>query len=153
MAGVTTYTKETGDAICERIAQGESLRHICSEEGMPSKTTVFRWCEDIETFRDQYARAREWQAETIMEETLEIADDGTNDYMTITKGDVSYNVENREVTSRSKLRVDTRLKLMGQLAPKKYGPKMSLSVKDENPVQQLTDDQLLDELAKYAPPQ
>jgi hypothetical protein len=154
MAGVSTYTVEVGDAICERIAEGESLRKICQDDDMPSKTTVFRWLEDNEVFRDQYARAREWQAETLMEEALEIADDRHNDVQQIeiapgTKIDrVDY-----EVIQRSKLRVEARLKLMGQLAPKKYGPKMSLSVKEENPIQSLTDEELLDELRKLAPKQ
>jgi hypothetical protein len=66
------------------------------------------------------------QADTMMDEVLEIADDGTNDFMTITKGDVSYEVENKEWTSRSKLRVESRLKLMALLAPKKYGSKVAV---------------------------
>ncbi|GAB2959076.1 hypothetical protein GCM10027048_27870 [Hymenobacter coalescens] len=151
MAGVTTYTQEIADAICERIALGESLRRICQSEGMPAASTVFKWLSDVDGFSEQYGRAREFQAETMMDEILEISDDATNDFMTITKGDNSYEVENKEWTSRSKLRVDARLKLMAQLAPKKYGPRMSLSVKDENPIQQLTDEELLDEIRKLAP--
>lgn len=159
MAGVSTYTKQVGDAICERIANGESLRKICQDKGMPTKTTVFRWLEDDnnQAFRDQYARAREWQAETLMEEAIEIADYSAQDTTTMTVGQGKHakdiDVPDKEWIMRSKLRVDTRLKLMGQLAPKKYGPKMSLSVKDETPIQNLTDEQLLDELRKHLPNQ
>jgi len=46
--------------------------------------------------------------------------------MTVRKGDVEYNVEDREVTSRSKLRVETRKWLMSKLAPKKFGDKLEL---------------------------
>ena len=48
--------------------------------------------------------------------------------MTITKGYETYNVEDREVTSRSKLRVETRLKLLAKWNPKKYGEKVALDV-------------------------
>jgi hypothetical protein len=60
----------------------------------------------------------------------EIADDGSNDYMTITKGNKSYNVEDREVTSRSKLRVDTRKWMLSKMNPKKYGDKIDVTTKD-----------------------
>jgi len=46
--------------------------------------------------------------------------------MTITKGDETYNVEDREVTNRSRLRVDSRKWLASKLNPKKYGDKLEL---------------------------
>lgn len=152
--GTSTYTDEVATAICERLAEGESLRKICQEEGIPSRWSVFRWLEENEAFRNQYARAREWQAETLLEEALEIADDRSNDIQQVEIApEVKVDRVDYEVVQRSKLRVETRLKLMGQLAPKKYGPKMSLSVKDENPIQSLTDQELFDEIRKLAPPQ
>jgi hypothetical protein len=30
-------------SICNRLADGESLRAICSDAGMPSRATIFRW--------------------------------------------------------------------------------------------------------------
>lgn len=123
----STYTPEVADAICDRIAEGASLRAICADEAMPGRTTVNRWLREKAEFRDQYARAREEQAEHLLDEILEIADDATNDFMTITKGDVSYEVENKEWTSRSKLRVDTRKWAMSKLAPKKYGDKLDVT--------------------------
>lgn len=157
MAGITTYTEEMGDAICERIAEGESLRKICEDEGMPSRMTVFRWLEANEVFCDQYARARVWQAETLMDEILDIADDATRDVVEITYGEgedaTTSERERFTAAARDKLKIDSRKWLMGQLAPKKYGPKMTLAVKDENPIQSLSDEELLDELRKLAPPQ
>ncbi|WP_409517273.1 hypothetical protein [Diaphorobacter sp.] len=44
------------ERICERLADGESLRSICLGEKMPSKTTVFRWLRQFDSFRDQYLR-------------------------------------------------------------------------------------------------
>lgn len=40
------YSDELADAICDRISEGESLRAICAEGGMPSKGTVMRWLDD-----------------------------------------------------------------------------------------------------------
>jgi hypothetical protein len=33
------YTQEIADLICERIADGESLRAICAGDDMPNKST------------------------------------------------------------------------------------------------------------------
>lgn len=81
MARPSTFTEEVAGLICERLADGESLRSICSQEGMPSKSMVFRWLAANEAFRDQYARAREAQADTLFDEILDIADDGRNDWI------------------------------------------------------------------------
>ncbi|WP_315823022.1 hypothetical protein [Paraflavitalea speifideaquila] len=98
---------------------------------MPAVSTVLKWLrENREDFSAQYARAKEEQADFMIEEMIEIADDGTNDLMTIEKGDISYEVENKEVTNRSKLRVETRKWIASKLKPKKYGEK--LETKNEN---------------------
>lgn len=123
----TKYTQKLADEICDQIAEGKSLRTICVDESMPDKSQIFRWLRKNEDFRDQYARAKEEAVEAMIEDMIDIADDGTNDYMTITKGNHSYNVEDREVTNRSRLRVDTRKWIVSKLKPKKYGDKLDLT--------------------------
>lgn len=92
---------------------------------MPSKTSVFRWLNDQPSFRDQYARAREAQAEHWADEILEIADDGSNDWMERRlKDGATETVIDHEHVTRSRLRVDSRKWLMSKLAPKKYGDKV-----------------------------
>jgi hypothetical protein len=118
------YTPEMGTRICEEIASGRSLRTICADEGMPDKATVFRWLAADEKFRDQYARAREAQADAMLEEILDIADDGTSDTYKDDEGNVRTD---QEVIARSRLRVDTRKWAMSKMAPKKYGDKLDLS--------------------------
>lgn len=121
------YNKETALKICTIIATSStSLRTICNEEGMPDVTTVYRWIESNDEFRNLYARAKEDQADFLAEEMIEIADDATNDFMTVVKGDVSYEQENKEWTSRSKLRVDTRKWIASKLKPKKYGEQIKV---------------------------
>lgn len=129
MARPSDYNKEITTEICIRLGLGESLREICSDDDMPSKTTVMRWLAAHSEFRDQYASAREAQADYFAEEILEIADDGSNDWMERKNKDGStYEVENHEVLNRSRLRVDTRKWLMARMAPKKYGDKIETTV-------------------------
>lgn len=121
----SSYTDETAAIICERIANGQSLREVCRDEAMPGKSTVMRWLGEREAFRDQYARAREAQADYWADEILEISDDGSNDWMKRQHGDDDpVEVPNHEHISRSKLRVDSRKWLMSKLAPKKYGDRV-----------------------------
>jgi hypothetical protein len=82
--------------------------------------------ENKDDFCTRYARAKEEQADFMIEEMIDIADDGSNDLMTITKGDIEYEQENKEVTNRSKLRIDTRKWIASKLKPKKYGDKLDL---------------------------
>ena len=119
------YTDAIADTICERLADGESLRSICSEDEMPDKSTVMRWLNKHEAFCDQYARAREVQADSLFDEILDIADDGSNDWMERKDAD-DANIgwrENGEALRRSALRVDARKWMAGKLQPKKYSDK------------------------------
>jgi len=109
MGRPSSYNDKTADAICARLAEGESLRKICESDGMPNMTTVFRWlaAEANDEFRKQYTRARETGMEAMAEDILRIADSADGD---------NYNP--------AKLQVDTRKWLMSKMAPKKYGDKI-----------------------------
>lgn len=127
MARPCEFTQEIADAICERIADGESLRTICQAEEMPARSTVFRWLSQIEAFSDQYARAREAQADLLADEIIEIADDATHDTITRRRNgdDDGQEVANTEWINRSRLRVDARKWMASKLAPKRYGEKIT----------------------------
>lgn len=73
-------------------------------------------------FSEQYARAREAQADKLAEEALQIADDGRSDTYLDAEGNERTDTE---VIQRSKLRVDTRKWLASKMAPKKYGDKVT----------------------------
>lgn len=119
------YSDEIATAICVRLADGESLRSICADDTMPDKATVFRWLSKHEEFRDQYARARETQADALFDEILDIADDGHNDWMARKFGEEERWVENGEALRRSALRVDARKWVVSKLLPKKYGDRVT----------------------------
>lgn len=134
----SVYTDEMADTICERIADGESLRSICQGEDMPAKSTVFGWLADPahEEFRTKYALAREAQTEALVDEMTEIADDGTNDWMELRDSDgaaIGWK-ENGEALRRSALRISTRQWIAEKLKPKKYGNKVALSDADGGPL-------------------
>lgn len=116
------YSIELAEEICSRIAEGLSIRTICQSDDMPSKSTFFKWLRLHKEFRDLYQYAKIEQAEALIEETLDIADDGSNDWMEIRKknGDIEI-VLDKEHISRSKLRVETREWIAMKLLPKKYG--------------------------------
>lgn len=124
------YSQEIADKICARLAEGESLRSICAEEDMPGRRTVFDWLEANADFRTKYARAREFQAETLVDEMQDIADDARNDYMEkFDKDGVSIGYQiNGEAVARSKIRLEQRRWYAEKLLPKKYGPKLDVKV-------------------------
>jgi Bacteriophage Sf6, terminase small subunit-like len=69
----STYTEATAVEICRRMVEGESLRTICKAPGMPTFVTVFNWRRAHPEFLEQYARAREDQADALVEEMLDVA--------------------------------------------------------------------------------
>lgn len=121
------YSDSLAARICGEIAEGRSLRNICADEGMPDKATVLRWLAANEEFRDQYARAREAQADAIFDEILDIADDARNDWMERRGEEDAGWVANGEHIQRSRLRIDARKWMAGKLQPKKYGDKLDLN--------------------------
>ena len=127
--------QEAVAAVLEELASGASLIATCKREGLPSFTTFMRWLaeegEAGESLRDQYARAREAQAEVIAEDILTIADEEC----TMVKADKHGSRDddgdgNTEVVfdstavQRNRLRVDARKWLLSKMAPKKYGDKI-----------------------------
>jgi len=70
----TIFTEDLANTICIRLAGGESLRSICEDEAMPSKSTVLLWIVDGKhlEFSDQYTKAREAQAHGNVDEMLDM---------------------------------------------------------------------------------
>lgn len=121
----STYTKAVADQICERIANGEPLRAICRDEGMPAWQTVYGWIAINQEFSERIARARDVGFDAIAEECLEIADESAFDAI---EGEDGTLRANSEVIQRSKLRVETRLKLLSKWSPKRYGDRIQQEI-------------------------
>lgn len=130
----TKYTKALGEKICLRICDGESLRSICRDEKMPTRSTVHLWLldETKKEFSDQYKFAVDVRTDNMFDEIEEIADDGTNDWTERELNDgYVVTVVNSEHIQRSRLRVDVRKWALSKLMPKKYGDKLDLTTDGE----------------------
>lgn len=125
--------------ICALMAQGLSLRKICARDDMPDMSSVFLWLSQDSEFTEQYARAREQQAEAIFEEIFEISDDGINDTYEDKDGNERTN---HDVIARSKLRVDTRKWALSKMLPKKYGEKLQQDIDMTTRDAKLSDEQI-----------
>lgn len=111
------YSEELCAEICARLAEGESLRSICRDDGMPHLITVLRWVgsEQHAAFRMQYAEARSAGLEHKADEILEIAD------AEIASGDST-------AVAKQRLQIDARKWILSKLVPKKYGDTSTLSI-------------------------
>lgn len=116
------YTDKIAEAICERIAAGETLRDICATDGYPSKSTIFRWTVKNPDFRALYTEAMRWRSQGRADEIIEIADDGSQDWETVLEAEgAAVQRLNKEAIARSKLRIQCRQWLLERELPKKYG--------------------------------
>ena len=127
------YDQAIADEICARIAQGETLRAICREEGKPSHTTVYQWLDDVPEFALRFGRARAQGEELIAQECLAIADTPCEGVETTTKADGSIEVRRGDMLGHRKLRIETRLKLLAKWNPKKWGEKLAVGGADDLP--------------------
>ena len=128
VAGHPSLTLALVDDLLQWIADGKSLRSWCAIDGHVSHQVVLRALRESGEVRTRYARAREDQADTLIDQCLAIADDGRNDTYIDENGNVKVATD---VIQRSKLRCEERHWLAGKLRPKVYGEK--LRIEDETP--------------------
>jgi hypothetical protein len=111
------FDQAIADRVCEQLTQGLSLRKICLPDDMPVCSTIYKWLTRVPEFAEQYAHARESQADTMADEIVDIAD-----------GDPDGDPQ------RDRLRVDARKWVAAKLKPKKYGDKSLLGSDPDNPL-------------------
>lgn len=133
---VSTYDPAIARIICEQLSEGVPLRQICREnEGFPAWRTVYDWMSRDAELAARIAHARDVGYDRIAEECLEIADDATNDWMEKLdqKGNAVGWQLNGDHVQRSKLRIETRLKLLAKFNPKKYGDRVGVHGVEDAP--------------------
>lgn len=96
-------TPELIDVILQRLSQGEPLAKICADEGMPHYATVRRWEDQDDEFRALSTRARIDGTHYMADDCVRIADDPSLE------------------PADKRVRVDTRLRLIGKWNAKVYG--------------------------------
>ena len=109
--------KKQFNMVCERIAGGESLRTICKDKDMPTARGVLKWlnADGNDAAVQQYAQAREDQADFHADEIIAIADSEPD-------------------AARARVRVDARRWVASKLRPKRYGERVQHSGDSDNPI-------------------
>lgn len=123
------YSDALADHICERLADGESMRSICRSEDMPCLSTVFKWLRENELFSQQYAIAKEECADALVEDMLDIADNQVDQPLVVDGVPMVHDgkmvmIKDAVSVNHARLRVDTRKWAASKLKPKKYGDKI-----------------------------
>ncbi|MES2048869.1 MAG: terminase small subunit protein [Pseudomonadota bacterium] len=120
MGRKSSYSQKIADEICARLIEGQSLRRICTDDKMPSIGAVMKWLRVNPAFVQQYARAREEQADTLFDEILQIADTPQEGVQIIIDSKGTREVKGDMIHHR-RLQIDARKWMAGKLRPKKYG--------------------------------
>ena len=131
---ISAYSAEIADKICARISEGEGLKTMCREDGMPGWRTVYDWIQKYPEFAAAMERARELGADAIAAECLEIADTPLEGEERIEKDDGRIEIKRGDMLGHRKLQIDTRLKLLAKWHPKKYGERTTLAGDPDAPL-------------------
>lgn len=108
----SSYSDDIAERIVERLMEGEALLQIVQDEGMPSRTTVYRWTEQNAAFRDNIARARQWQAWSLHEQGVVLAQKASTD---------------PDLAPALRVQLDAIKWATAKLAPKHFGDKIDLN--------------------------
>lgn len=124
----STSSDAVKDEICQRIGEGEPLRQICREKGMPAWRTVYDWMEVDPDFAARFARARDIGFDAIAQDTIELIDERPERTLTehgdkVDPGHVQW----------QKNRVEQRMKLLAKWDPRRYGDKLAVGGADDLP--------------------
>jgi hypothetical protein len=114
-------TESPAERIIQRIAEGESMRKACEQEGVKAPTFCL-WVTKDAGLAEQYARAREIRAEVRADQIDEVAE-------LVTAGLMATDV--------ARIVLDARKWAASKLAPKRYGDRIQQEVTGANggPVQ------------------
>jgi hypothetical protein len=129
-------TPERAAQILELISTTTMPRHEVAKAVGISLGCLQLWLSQDKEFYAAYLLAKEDQAELIVDEIMQISDDGSNDSYVDEHGNRRTD---QDVLGRSKLRVDSRKWLAARLAPKRYGDKqiVDMNVKNDPTIEEV----------------
>lgn len=110
MAKGKEMTDEQLGEVCKRIAEGETLRAICTDLGLKRSTVSDHLIKNAEMFGHS-TRARELGCDALADQCIEIAD-GDGD------------------PANKRVRIDTRIRLIGKWS-QRYSDKLAITNKTE----------------------
>jgi hypothetical protein len=111
----SNYTEELAANICEMLARGTPLVKICELDEMPAYSTVRKWEKVNPEFAALSTRAKQDGTHYLADECLEIADEALPDDAEKARIEVPHR----------KLKIDTRMRLIGKWNAREYGEKVT----------------------------
>lgn len=116
----STYTKEKADAVIDLMHRGVWVTEACRQVGVPI-VTFLNWCTaDKDSLSERSMRAREVCYEVMGHKTIEMAQE-----MPLTNP-MTGAIDSAAVQWK-RLQVDTMFRLLGKLAPNRWGEKLDVN--------------------------
>lgn len=104
--GRPTQTKQARvDDVCERVAEGQTIREIAAAYGVTAGT-VMKWVTATESHTLQYARAREAASDLF-------------------EADIIHRAKNIEDAAAARVEIDALKWVAARRSPKKYGDRVN----------------------------
>lgn len=124
------YNEEIALKICQLLTSGLSLTKISRLPGMPRAWVMCKWMAQNPVFEANLSRARQYYAELMSTEIIELADKvrmgkkirRSKDGVETTYGDM---------VDRARLQVETRKWYLSKVLPKIYGDRVDVQVSGE----------------------
>ena len=106
------------------VSEGNTLRSYCRQKNKPAYTTIYNWMnkntDESKDFLERFARAREWGADCIADEILEIVDE-----MPRMIGEDQQRIDPSFIQEK-RVRAEIRLKLLAKWHPQKWSDRTNL---------------------------
>jgi hypothetical protein len=111
------FSQAIFDKICEGVADGKSVREVCSAKGMPDRATFNRWRKMTPELEAQYALCRIDREDAIFD-------------------DIQWIADHERDPKRAKVMIDAREWKLARMNGKKYGNRIQqeLTGADGGPV-------------------
>lgn len=121
--------------ICDAVSSGQTIAQVCRDLDI-ARHQIYAWIEADKEFAAAMEVARAAGYDAIADEAFAIADDSSFDTIETKFGPKL----DREWVARSKLRVETRLKLLAKWHPKRYGEKLEIESTNKTANVAISDD-------------
>ena len=117
------YSLELVREICERVANGEKVKHICDArpDRYPHRNTFLNWLHEHDDAMDLYTDAKSTWADSLVHESFEIAD--------------NCDTSSKEEVMKAKLRINVRQWAAEKTRDWMPRRKVELTGKNDGPVE------------------
>lgn len=120
------YDGDVARLLLSRIAEGVPLSTVCLMDDMPSVQTVYKWIQEVDSFENDYARAK----------------DDAADANAVKLDEIAHQVRTGKIDSKAaRVAADIIKWRMAHQKPKKYADshRMELTGRDGGPIESKTE--------------